>query len=390
MSAAIPLRNSNYWWDTLPADFYRQADGTELDALHPFKVRGTAAADVLLRSALGSVMAGSMAPLLANKGGIGPELERLRFYHRFAEQADLSQSFQEPGRVQVRESAPRWAHYRPSGIPAVDLSFASPFVPLNPELRPRYLSYERNRVAHAQYWRHPRAPRKTLIFVHGVIEGWYGLNSLWFALKWFYRQGYDILQFTLPFHGYRTERRHGVSGIGFFSGGFAHLNEAMLQGVCDLRVVLDYLFASGVPQVGITGLSLGGYHAAMLATADPRLAFCIPNSPVVTPIDMAMDWQPTGTILRTLMKWHGFDLHALRHGLAVHSPLSYPSQLEPEKALIIGGAGDRLTAPRFVRLLHQHWQGSHLHWFPGNHVIHLRQGEYLKRMKRFMDTHTDG
>jgi len=53
--------------------------------------------------------------------------------------------------------------------------------------------------------------------------------------------------------------------------------------------------------------------------------------------------------------------------------------------MVIGGAGDRFTSPRFVRLLHEHWPGSHLHWFPGNHILHLDQRAYLKRMRSFMD-----
>ena len=58
--------------------------------------------------------------------------------------------------------------------------------------------------------------------------------------------------------------------------------------------------------------------------------------------------------------------------------------------MIIGGAGDRFTPPRFVRLLHGHWPDSHLHWFPGNHVIHLGRQEYLKLMLSFMDSHCQG
>ncbi len=389
MKLAVVPKRPAYWWETLPADFYRQHDGTELDAEHPFKVHGTAVVDRMLRTALGSVMAASMVPFFSRRRSMAEEFAHLDFYRALAEQGDVRRSFVKPPAVEVKTSAPRFAHYRPFGIPAVDLSFRSPFTPLNPAMDAEYLRNTRNQIAHAQHWRHPQGPRKTLIFVHGVIEGWYGLNSLWFALKWFYRRGYDIVQFTLPFHGYRTERRHGVSGIGFFSGGFAHINEAMLQGVSDLRVILDYLFAQGAPSVGISGLSLGGYHAAMLATADPRLAFCIPNSPVVAPIDMALDWQPTGGVLRSMMKLYELGVEQLRGGTAVHCPLTYAApQLDPERVLVIGGAGDRLTSPRFVRLLHEHWSGSHLHWFPGNHVIHLRQGEYLRRMIRFMDSHT--
>ena len=45
---------------------------------------------------------------------------------------------------------------------------------------------------------------------------------------------------------------------------------------------------------GISGLSLGGYLSALMASVEPRLKFAIPNSPLVTPIDMALQWQPLG------------------------------------------------------------------------------------------------
>jgi hypothetical protein len=44
--------------------------------------------------------------------------------------------------------------------------------------------------------------------------------------------------------------------------------------------------------------------------------------------------------------------------------------------------------PRLVRLLHQHWQGSVIYWFPGSHVVHLQQGKYLRLMRGFMDRHS--
>lgn len=382
------IDTGDYWWNRLPEDFYTQADCTALDHEHPFKVHATAAMDRVLRSGLGGVMAASMAPMVFKRAHLKREIGLLDFYRARAETGLADENFVKPPPVRMKLNKPRFGHYKPRSIDALDLSFESPFEPLNPAMRDAYLANRKNRTAHAQYWRHPGGPRKTLIFVHGVIEGWYSVNSIWFALKWFYHHGYDVLQFTLPFHGYRTERRHGFSGIGFFAGGFPHVNEAMLQGVSDLRVFMDYLFEQGAPNVGVSGLSLGGYHAAMLATADDRLSFCVPNSPVVVPIDMAMDWGITRAALRVLMKESGASLRSLRSGLAIHSPLSYAPKMEPERALIIGGAGDRLTAPRFVRLLSEHWQGSHSHWFPGNHVIHLHQGSYLKRMKAFMDGHT--
>lgn len=386
--ALLNTFDSPFWWDRLPPDLCKQADHTELDREHRAKVAATAMADHVLRAGLGGVISGSITPGMLRPGRMRVEMDRLEFYQSYAERATVADSFVAPAKTVVHERRPRLGHYRPRGIPTVDLFFASPFRTLNPALQDEYMRFRANRTAHAQYWHHPDGPRKTLIFVHGVVESWYGVNSLGFSLKWFYRQGYDIVLFTLPFHGYRADWRSGPAGVGFFRPGFAHVNEAMLQGVCDLRVLLDELFARGAPSVGVSGLSLGGYHAAMLATADPRLSFCIPNSPVVSPIDMALDWPATRVFLRALMKLNGVGVAEMRRALAVHSPLSYQPQLDTERVLIIGGAGDRLTSPKLVRLLHEHWQGAHFHRFPGNHVIHFKQGEYLKEMLTFMNRHS--
>jgi len=52
--------------------------------------------------------------------------------------------------------------------------------------------------------------------------------------------------------------------------------------------------------------------------------------------------------------------------------------------MIISGAGDRLAPPKHSRLLWEHWDRCRLHWFPGNHILHLDQGKYLKDMAQFL------
>jgi pimeloyl-ACP methyl ester carboxylesterase len=375
------------WWDSLSADFYRQPDSTELDARYPFRVHGTAAADRVLRTGLGSLMVAAMARHLALPGHMRRQREALRFYHSYADAGDPAAVFIPPVAHHMQESAPRRSGYRPFGIPARLLQFDSQFQTLNPQLRESYTRHRRNNRACALHFRHAEGPRPTLVFLHGFMADPFFGNTWGFSLKWLYRSGYDILLITEPFHGYRRGLTHPFSGFGFFAGGFAHTNEAMLQAVHDARVFIDYLQASGAPQIGVSGYSLGGYIATMLANADDRLAFCIPNSPVVTPIDMALEWQPIRPLLLAAMKVYGLDIHELRHGMALHSPLSYTPKLDAKRLLIIGGAGDRLTSPRFVRLLHEHWQGSRLHWFPGNHLVHLEQRRYLREMRNFMDDH---
>eukprot|EP00919_Chromeraceae_sp_WS-2016_P043232 GHVR01103255.1.p1 GENE.GHVR01103255.1~~GHVR01103255.1.p1 ORF type:complete len:394 (-),score=15.81 GHVR01103255.1:488-1669(-) len=389
-TALQPVKKSPPWWRTLPDDFYCQSDGTELDSEYPLKVYGTAVMDRVMRTGLSLMISGTLLPQLLKSDGLTREREWMDFYAKLAEQRDVDQVFIPPPKVDVSEHKIGKLAYKPKDIPALELRFESPFTPLNTELTDSYLSYTRNRTARAQYWTHPSGPRPTLIFVHGVVESWYGFNSLFFSLRWFYDNGYDIVLMTQPFHGDRAERCHPFSGYGLFAGGFSQLNEGMLQAVSDIRVVINHLFDRGAPHVGISGLSLGGYISSVMAVVEPRLAFCIPNSPLVAPVDTMRSWVPTGRVMDIIGKRTGLTPLDLRRGMAIHSPLSYQPKLDPDRVMIIGGAGDRFTPPRFVRLLHSHWPESHLHWFPGNHIVHLGQREYLKLMRRFMDSHCQG
>ncbi|MGQ0701310.1 MAG: alpha/beta hydrolase family protein [Panacagrimonas sp.] len=378
-TAALP------WWQALPDDYYRRPFDTELDRTDPLKVLASAALDQLSRSALGTVMALALTPTLGTARARARERERLRFYAPLAG-TDADQVFVAPPPTPVRtRTASTWGLGFEDAV-CERLSFNSPFETLNPELRADYASQRRNRRATALYIRRPLGkPRPTLIFVHGFLLDDARLNSRAFCLPWLFRNGYDVLLPSLPFHGPRAERLHPFSGYGFFRGGLARTNESMLQGVSDLRVWVQALLDRGAPQVGISGLSLGGYMTAMLSNVEPRLAFAIPNSPVVAAADMAMEWQPLGALMRRSVLTEGWRFSELRQSMALHSPLSHRPRLDAGRLLVIGGAGDRFTSPRFVSLLHQHWAGSQLHWFPGNHLLHLQQGRYLRLMKKFMD-----
>lgn len=374
------------WWQVLPEDFCELPRGTVLDEKYALKVQGTAALDLVLRTGLALAVMSGMAPNMLLPSRVRREMEQVQFYQALADRADPGAVFQRPPRgVPIKKRAPGLLDYQPKGVTLDLLEFESPYVALNPAVREAYARFPRNRQVATQHWRHADGPRPTLIFIHGYFLDAYWVNSLMFSLRWFYRQGYDILLYTLPFHGARRATLDPFSGYGYFVHGFAHVNEAMLQAVYDLRIWMDYLEDSGVPAMGVSGLSLGGYISALAAAVDERLAFAIPNAPVVSPGDMILEWQPINWLLRYSLPRRGLGVRDLRHFLALHCPLTYAPLLPPKRLLIIGGAGDRFTAPRYIHLLHEHWQGSQLHWFPGNHVLHLHQGEYLKLMKRFMD-----
>lgn len=374
------------WWTEFPQDFHQTPHYTEVDARHALKVKGTAALDILLRTGLATGLLLAMSRTAASPAKFRRELELLEFYQACADRADKTEVFPAPPRdVAITRLAPPLLGYQPRGVQAELLGFRSPYTARHPEVRADYARHHHNHQVVAQHWRHPDGPRPTLIFMHGVVADAFWFNSVMFSLRWFYQQGYDILLYTLPFHGYRGGHFDPFSGFGYFAHGVAQTNEAMLQAVYDLRIWINYLEAQGAPAIGVSGLSLGGYITALAAAADARLAFAIPNAPVVMPVDMLLEWQPMAWALRRLMAKHDLGITELRHAMAVHCPLTWQPAIAPERLLVIGGAGDRFTPPRYVRALHEHWVGSQLHWFPGNHVVHLHQGEYLRLMLHFMN-----
>lgn len=373
------------WWDNLESNFHRFPDDFELDLRTKLLVDCTAYADLGVRTLVASLLATFCMPLMFNPLRKQKDRHEIGLYKGMAGSADTSQFFKRPvGNVKVSETEPAWFHFQPDDGECKGLTFESPFQPVSENLTQRYLSHRRNRVARAQHWRHHDGPRPTLCVIHGFMADPYWVNSKFLELRWFYRQGYDILLYTLPFHGKRQGGLSPFSGHGYFSGGLCHLNEAVAQSVYDFRIFLDYLDSRGVEQYGVTGISLGGYTSAILAAVEERLAFAIPNVPVVSIVDVLLEWIPASWVAKSLMRFNGMSIREARHQLAVHCPLTYKPKLPRERLMIVGGAGDRLAPPKHSRLLWDHWDRPQIHWFPGNHIVHLDKGKYLKEMLAFM------
>jgi pimeloyl-ACP methyl ester carboxylesterase len=345
-----------------------------LDALNPLEraiYEGTVMADVGLRTALGSLITAAMLPW-GLSGAPRTENRRLEFYRELAAEQDAAKVFLPPPRVKVEERAGRM------------LRFASPYTARNPAVRRDYARHARNGVAHAQHWRHQDGPRPTLCVIHGFGASPYWLNSAFFALPWFFGRGYDVLLYTMPFHGMRRGVFAPVNGTELFAHGMAHFNEAIIHAVHDFRVFVDHLEAQGVEQIGLTGLSLGGYMTSLLAAVEPRLRFVIPNAAVTDILALSQEWFPPNLVMNVVARVRGLPLDEMRAAWAVHSPLNYAPVVPHERRMIIGGLGDRLAPPEQSERLWEHWDRPRIHWFVGNHVMHLSRGAYLREMRTFM------
>lgn len=374
------------WWDYLETSFHKFPDDFELDLKTETLVESTAWGDYALRT-VGSSMVGALAlPLSLTPAQIKRDQQMAGFYKEKANEANPDSFFIRPdsSKIKIESQSAGLFRFRPSDGTCQLLSFESPFQAVNPDIRERYSKHQRNTRAWAQYWKHDNGPRPTIAIIHGFMADPYWLNRMFFALPWFYKQGYDILLYTLPHHGKRSSRLSPFSGHGFFCGGMSHINESFAHAVHDFRVFMDYLEGQGVSNIGVTGISLGGYTSSLLASVEDRLKFAIPNVPVVSLPDLMLEWFPISTAIKTMLKLTGTSISEFRHRLAVSSALTYTPKLEKERLMIIAGAGDRLAPPKHARLLWDHWDRPNIHWFPGNHLIHLDQGKYLKEMARFL------
>jgi hypothetical protein len=379
--------------DVPGADVVASADGlpprAALSPRQRMVVDASAIGDLALRTWVASVLATTVTPaVLINSvrhTRSGSERGNLSFYAELAAEQDPAKSFPPPTvlpRVSSRPAGPlaRWI-----ARGTVDnISFASSFTAINPAMRKQWSALESNNIVRAQHWRHDDGPRPTLCVIHGFMGSSYLLNGRAFALPWYYRAGYDVLMYTLPFHGRRAEKLSPFSGFGYFASGLSGFAEAMAQAVHDFRSIVNYLRHTGVDRVALTGISLGGYTSALLASVDDRLEAVIPNCPVVTPATMFDQWFPANKLVGLGLRLSSISHDELTAGLSYHCPLNYQPLVPKDRRMIITGLGDRMAPPHQALMLWKHWDRCALRWFPGSHVLHVSQLDYLRAMTSFL------
>jgi hypothetical protein len=265
-----------------------------------------------------------------------------------------------------------------AGLPAaLELRFESGFEPRDPEVRDAYLALEANRHARALVWRHPGERRPALFVIHGYGMGRPALDARALEVSWLHRAlGLDVVLATLPLHGARAAGRR--SGAGFLDGHPLFTNAAFEQSVWDLRRIASWLRSEGAPALGVYGMSLGGYVAALFASLERGLACAVSFVPAVClPALLGASRSPAQQRLR---ESSGAVDSLLAEAWASHDPLRHRPLVAPEGRLIIAGASDRICAPDQAHALWEHWERPAIHWFEGSHLAHFGRRQVKARL----------
>jgi hypothetical protein len=232
--------------------------------------------------------------------------------------------------------------------------------------------------------------------IHGYGMGRPGLDARALGVPWMFRElGLDIAMVTLPLHGARASGRR--SGAGFLDGHPLATNAAFGQAIWDLRRIAGWLRTEGAPALGVYGMSLGGYSAALFASLERGLACAVPHVPAVSlPGVLGASRSPDETRAREAA---GIDDTLLSAAWASHEPLRHQPLVTPEGRLILAGVSDRICTPDQAEALWTHWEKPSIHWFEGSHLapfgrrsarermaVHLRetlQGDGAQTLSRF-------
>lgn len=259
------------------------------------------------------------------------------------------------------------------------LRFDSEFEPWPDEPgRERWLDYRPVRTGHAWMMRHEGKPRPWIVLVNGYRTGDPGIDLTTFrAGRLHHHHGLNVVAVVLPLHGPRAIASNG--GRVLYAGAMNTIF-TMAQGAWDIRRLMGWLRDThDAQQVGITGISLGGYMSSLVAALDDDLACVIagvPEADLVRGMRRQID-----PLLPPFYEQWGLSWEPLERVFDVVSPMSLPCLVPHDRRFIYAGLLDRWVRPGNVKDLWDHWEQPAIHWYQGSHLSF----PFEPTVKRFVD-----
>jgi pimeloyl-ACP methyl ester carboxylesterase len=258
---------------------------------------------------------------------------------------------------------------RSNGREVVTLRWHSQHVPLCPHYRARHAGeYARNQTVTAR-WMHPRTGprRRALVYVHGWLEPGPWVEEAVLLPRLYDALGVDVLHVQLPFHGARNPRSALFHGEFFWSADLVRSIEAVRQSCNDARTLVTWLRAQGYEEVGVTGISLGGSIAMVLACVDPTPDYIVP---IVSHLQLGEAVEDAPILWRMKADLERFGVDRVRRK-AIFGRLGIASllpTLAPERQLWIMARDDAYIAAPLVEAQWRAWGEPPIEWIPGGHM----------------------
>lgn len=266
-----------------------------------------------------------------------------------------------------------------------ELAFESEYEPHPGEpARERWLAQDENSTAVGWVLEHPGGRRPWLVAVHGFGMGQPGVNLTGLMARWVHEElGLNVLMPVLPLHGPRSITR--MSGGGLLQPEFASVLHMFSQAVWDVRRMIDWIRERSDAAVGLYGVSLGAYVAALTSAFVDDLACLVAGIPAVDFASLARDNEPW------VFKAYGNDLQTdwelVNQVMYPVSPLTFEPRLGREKRFIFAGVADRVARPEQARALWRHWGRPEIEWMSSGHVMGSMKSALRPLLRRIAGDH---
>lgn len=290
-----------------------------------------------------------------------------------------------PPRLRGASLTPRSIRHLGRTVDLAELVFESEYEPHPGEpARERWLAQEENSTAVAWVLEHPKGSRPWLVAVHGFGMGQPGVNMTGLMARWIHEElGLNVVMPVLPLHGPRSVTR--MSGGGLLQPEFASVLHMFSQAVWDVRRTIDWIRARSDASVGLYGVSLGAYVAALVAGFVDELACLVAGIPAVDFSSLARDNEPW------IFKAYGNELQTdwglVDQVMYPVSPLTYAPRLPQEKRFIYAGVADRVARPEQARALWRHWGRPEIEWMSSGHVMGSMKRTLRPLLRRIAGEH---
>ena len=268
------------------------------------------------------------------------------------------------------------------GGKVVDISWSSGYEPRLPEARDRFVAVRENGTAHARLFRHDHAPSGAVVWIHGFRGGPFAIEQRMSRVRDMFDSGLDVALFTMPFHGLRAPLSSLRAPLFPDPASIELTNEGFGQAIWDVRGLMAWMRARHSPEVGVVGMSLGGYAASLLATIETALPFVVPFVPLadITDAVVAHDAARGVSVDPALIA-------ASRHALDIHRPLRRASTIPPARILVVGAEADKITGRAQAESLATHF-GAEAAWFRGGHILQYGRRDGFRRVNEFIARRT--
>jgi len=232
--------------------------------------------------------------------------------------------------------------------------------------RQRWMQYQANTLGRATVLRHSSGARPWVMCIHGTGQG-ADTDLRSFRARHIYAElGCNVVLAILPLHGPRQAPK-GVDARFPTLDVLDNVN-GIAQAAWDVRRLLGWIRTQEPAGIGVLGVSLGGYIAALVAGLEREPLQCV--LPIIPASDFpSLFVQQSPPTLRQQME------NCLEDSRLIHSvvsPLSFTPSTPVNARAIVGGLADKLIDPvDQVAPLWEHWDRPEILWYPGGHLGHL-------------------